>query len=549
MADRSATGRPAPARGHFVGAGPVNRTDRVETVFVNGVLWTGRAGPGGATALAVSAGRIVAVGGSGRVKALAGPTTRVVDLQGQTLLPGFVDAHAHVWKIGHLLTTLLDLRRASSVADLTNRVREEARRLPAGAWLQGRGFNESQFPDGRWPTRADLDEAAGDRPVVLMRTCAHIVICNTRALELAGIGPGTPPPAGGEIDRDESGRPTGTLRETAIGLVLRQVPSPTAEQYAGMIEAALGHQLARGITATTDAGVGPELLEVYRRLDVEGRLPIRVNVMALRMADGAGPLPLPAARHLSEMLRIDTVKFFADGGLSGATAALSVPYRHADTRGVLRFDDETLLGLAREAHEAGWRIATHAIGDVAIDQVLRVYEALGPGPVRHRLEHFGLPGAGHLARAARLRAIAVPQTIFVHALGRNFRRYLPDALLGRAYPVRAMIDAGIDVALSSDAPVVEDDSPLSGIRAAVLRQDADGEAAPDQAISIDEALEAYTSGGAVASGDQRERGALREGLWADLAVVDGPLAGTPARDLAALRVTQTWVAGRQVYGS
>lgn len=524
------------------------RTDTAETIFHNGVLWTGVGGYPGATALAVSGGRIVAVGDSAKVLALRGSGTQVVDLAGQTLIPGFVDAHAHIWKIGHLLTTLLDVRGTSSLDDLAVRLRDHASRLPPGAWLQGRGYNEARFPEGRPPTRLDLDAAVSDRPVVLMRTCAHIVVCNSVALARAGVTRNTAPPPGGAIDRGEDGEPTGVLRETAIGLVLRQVPPPTADHYAAMITAAMRHQLSLGITSTNDAGVGPELIETYLRMDEDRRLPARINVMALRLVDGVGAVPLPARRHESDRLRIDTVKFFADGGLSGATAALSVPYRHADTRGVLRFEHDELLALARDAHESGWRVATHAIGDIAIDQVLRVYEALGRGPLRHRIEHFGLASAEHLARAARLGVIAVPQTVFVHALGRNFRQYLPDALLARAYPVRAMLDAGVTVALSSDAPVVENDSPLLGIQAAMLRRDEDGHAiAPDQAISLDEALDAYTRGAALASGDEGNRGRLREGMWADLAVLSGNLSETPPEALTSLRVTQTWVGGQQAY--
>lgn len=524
------------------------RSDRADTIFQNGVLWTGIDGPRDATALAVAGGRITAVGANDDVLARRGPDTGVVDLAGQTLIPGFVDAHAHIWKIGHLLTTLLDVRGATSLADVAARLRAHAGRCAPGTWLQGRGYNEARFSDGRAPTRADLDAAVSDRPVVLMRTCAHIVVCNSRALERAGIGRDTAAPSGGEIDRAADGEPTGVLRETAMGLVLRLIPQPTHEAYAVMITAALRHQASLGITSTNDAGVVPALLDTYRRLDEEGGLSVRINVMALRLVDGVGAVPLPARRHHSDRLRIDTVKFFADGGLSGATAALSVPYRHADTRGTLRLQYDELLALAREAHDAGWRIATHAIGDMAIDQVLRVYEACGRGPMRHRIEHFGLPTADHLARAARARVIGVPQAVFVHALGRNFRQYLPDALLARAYPVRAMLDAGVTVALSSDAPVVEDDSPLRGMQAALLRRDADGEPiALAEAISIDEALDAYTRGGAIASGDDADRGCLRPGMQADLAVLSGDPRTTPPEALFALRVTQTWVGGQQVY--
>ncbi len=316
-----------------------------------------------------------------------------------------------------------------------------------------------------------------------------------------------------------------------------------------MITAAMRHQLSLGITSTNDAGVIPELADVYRRMDEEQRLPARINVMALGMIDGGGPLPLPTQRHVSDRLRIDTIKFFADGGLSGATAALSVPYRHADTRGVLRLEDEQFLALARQAHDNGWRIATHAIGDRAIEQVLGVYEALGTGPMRHRIEHLGLPTPDQLTRAARLGVIAAPQTIFVRELGLNFRRYLPGCAVRRTcYPIRAMLDAGVTVALSSDAPVVENDSPLAGIQAAMLRLDANGQpVAPAEAITLDEALDAYTRGGAIASGDDGERGCLRAGMLADLTVLSGDIRQTPPEALTTLRVTGTWVAGQQVY--
>ncbi|MCC7180916.1 MAG: amidohydrolase [Acidobacteria bacterium] len=524
-----------------------HRSSASDTIFVNGVLWTGAHERHGHTALAVRGDRIAAVGSDDDLLNLRGPGTRVVDLAGQTLLPGFVDAHAHIWKIGHLLTTLLDVRSAESLVDLGARVREKSAALPSGAWLYGRGYNEARFPEGRAPARHDLDAVVSDRPVVLMRTCAHIIACNSRALEAAGVTRDTPTPQGGEIERDAGGEPTGVLSERAMGLVLQRMPPPTAGEYDAMITAALRHQLSQGITSTNDAGVGPELLDTYRRLDDQSQLPARVNVMALRIVDGMGVVPLPA-KHATDRLRIDTVKFFADGGLSGATAALSLPYRHADTRGVLRMDEQEFLALAREAHDAGWRVATHAIGDVAIDQVLRVYEALGRGPMRHRIEHFGLPGANQLARAARLGVIAVPQTIFVQALGRNFRQYLPDALLPRTYPVRAMLDAGVTVALSSDAPVVENDSPLAGMQAAILRRDDEGhDIAPAEAITLDEAMAAYTRGGAIASGDEASRGSLREGMLADLVVLAGNLLATPPEALTSLQVSETWVGGQRVF--
>jgi len=328
------------------------------------------------------------------------------------------------------------------------------------------------------------------------------------------------------------------------------MPAPSGDEYEAMIVAGLRHQLSLGITSSADCGVTPEILAAYRALEARAGLPSRINVMPLRRIDGVpSPVPLPE-RFVSDRLRVDTAKFLADGGLSGATAALSVNYRHAPQKGVLRFDRDELLHLCVETHRAGWRIAAHAIGDVAIDEVLGVYEALGPHPhgLAHRIEHFGLPDAVQLDRASRLRVIAAPQTIFIHSLGRNFRNYLPDSFFPRTYPIRAMLDAGVRVALSSDAPVVEDDNPLTGMMAAIVRRDGDGEAiALEQAITAREALYGYTMGGAVATGDESNRGSIASGKWADLAVLSAnPLAVDP-ESLMDIKVDMTLVAGRIVF--
>ncbi|HJZ78585.1 MAG TPA: amidohydrolase family protein [Vicinamibacterales bacterium] len=521
----------------------------LDLALYNGTVLT-QATPARATAVGVCDRRIVVVGDDRTVLSAAGPATRRIDLAGRCLTPGFNDAHAHIWKIGHLLTTMLDLRRVGSLGELVARVADFGARLPDGAWLLGRGFNEAAFPERRAPTRDDLDRAAPARPAVLTRTCGHIYAANSAALNQAGIGVDTDAPAGGVIERDERGRPTGLLHETAMGLINRSMPPPTAGDLEAMIAAGLRHQLSLGITSSADCGVAPSLLDVYRAVDARRALPARINVMPLRRVDGvARPVPLPE-RFVSDQLRVDTAKFLADGGLSGATAALSVAYRHEPRAGVLRFDDEELRALCRETHDAGWRIATHAIGDVAIDQILGIYESLGPHPLglAHRIEHFGLPDSTQLGRAASLGVIAAPQTIFIHSLGRNFRAYLPDSFLPRTYPVRAMLDAGVRVALSSDAPVVDDDNPLAGMRAAITRRDADGQLiAPDQAISAREALFAYTMGGAIASGDADNRGSIEPGKWADLAVLTGNPLEQDADALTDLTVDLTMLGGRIVY--
>jgi hypothetical protein len=335
-----------------------------------------------------------------------------------------------------------------------------------------------------------------------------------------------------------------------MGLINRAMPAPADSDYEAMISAGLRHQLSLGITASSDCGVAPELLDVYLKMDERHTLPARVSAMPLRRVDGRSePVPLPR-RYVSDMLRVDTVKFLADGGLSGATAALSVPYRHAATKGTLRFEPEDLGALCQESHAAGWTIATHAIGDVAIDLVLSVYESLGTNPdrPRHRIEHFGLPDADQLKRAARLGVISVPQTIFIRELGCNFLEMIPESLLHRTYPVRAMLDAGLMVALSSDAPVVEDDNPLVGMHAAVTRQLRSGPTLlPEQGITQYEALRGYTIDGAFAGGWSAVRGSIAAGKWADLAVLSAdPLCCEP-NELLEITADMTFLAGDKVY--
>ncbi|MBI3891819.1 MAG: amidohydrolase [Candidatus Wallbacteria bacterium] len=523
---------------------------RAELVLHGGLVLTQDPGQPRAQGVAVAAGRIVCAGTDAEVLGLAGPHARRIDLGGRTLLPGFNDAHAHLWKMGHLLTGLVDLRGCRSLQTLGEAVGAFAAPLPATAWVVGRGFNEVLMAERRRPNAVELDRAAGGRPCFLTRTCGHLGVASTRALALARIGDDTPNPPGGVIVRDDRGRATGELQETAMGLVSSLPPEPTAAELERMVLAAMRHQLSLGITSSSEAGLTPQQLDVYRALDSRNALPLRVNAMALRRpVGGTQTFPLPQ-RHDSPFLRIDSIKLLADGGLSGATAALRVCYRHCEDHGVLRLTCDEIVELCREPHEAGMRIGIHAIGDAAIDAVLDAYDALGASRhgVRHRVEHFGLPHPEHLRRAATMGVIAVPQTIFLTELGVNFRRYLPDSLLGRSYPLREMLDRGLTVALSSDTPVVADDAPLSGIQAAVTRCDAEGEPlAPEQAIAVQEALAAYTLGGAIASGDDVNRGSLAPGKWADMTVLNGNPLATPAERLSALRADLTLVGGSVVY--
>ena len=482
------------------------------------------------------------------------PNARRIDLAGAVLLPGFNDAHVHIWKLGLLLTVQVDARTsvAPNIPTITRLFRERGQGTPRGTWLTGRGYNEAELPEHRHLTRHDLDEASTDHPIALTRTCGHMIVANSRALALAGITRETPDPRGGTIVRDSDGEPTGLLQETAQGLITRVIPDYSDEVMGAAIKAAMQHQLALGITSATDPLLTPLHLRVYHQLEAAGELAVRINGLPIRRPDGGSEtLPLPE-KYVSDTLRIDCVKFFADGGLSGATAAVSIPYKVTGDTGVLRFETDELIELMYEAHDAGFRIATHAIGDVAIEQVISAYEVCQqrkPMPaLRHRIEHLGLPSADHLRRAHVLNLIAVPQAIFLHALGTTYRRYLPDAFYPRCYPVRAMLDAGLTVALSSDAPVVPDDNPLVGMKAALDRADANSDPiAPEQAISAYEALYAYTMGGAIASGDVHNRGSLRVGKWADMVVLDSDPLSAEVAALPNIKVLQTYVGGRLAY--
>lgn len=520
-----------------------------DIVLINGRIYTGNPPPVWSEAIALGNGRIRAVGREADMEALKSESTEVIDLEGRVVLPGFNDAHTHVWKIGSLLKYTVDVRGVHSLDELSARIQAQREKRPTDKWVRARGYNEATLKEGRHPTRADLDAISPDKPMLLIRTCAHIGVANSAALKAARIDKSTPNPPGGRIDKNDSGEPTGILHETAVGLVTMVMPSTTQHEYEQMILAAQERFIKLGVTSVTDAVVTPSVIDAYRRMDDEDELKIRFNLLCARRPDGGTEdFPLPT-RYVSDHLRIDSVKFFADGGLSGATAALNEPYKHADTRGVLRFEQEEFENLAAEAYHAGYRVATHAIGDAAIEMVLTAYEKMvteGPG-LNPRIEHFGLPTEDHLKRAAYHEFRVVTQPIFLKEIGGNFRAYLDDDYLERCYPIRSMMRAGIATAFSTDAPVVRDLNPFAGIAAAFHREDHTGHPiAMEESVSVYDSLRAYTIAGAIASGDEGNRGTLEAGKWGDFIVLDSnPL--DDDTDLMSIKVLETWVSGKPIW--
>jgi predicted amidohydrolase YtcJ len=491
-----------------------------------------------AEALLTREGKILAVGKLADLEPLTNSSTQKINLEGRALLPGFNDAHIHVWKVGHLRTTMLDLRGLRKLEDVYKVVSARARTLGPGEWLLGRGWNEAIL-EGGGPTKAGLDQASPHNPVVLTRTCAHIHAANSSAFAHANISSETTPPNGGQIEFER-----GWLFETAHGLMLRVIPAFSVADYEKFIRAGLEYLSGFGITSCTDPAIDPGLLEAYRNLEARGELPIGVNLLFIRRPDGgAQTYPLPE-KFVSDFLRCDSVKFFGDGGLSGATAAISVPYQNLEpgspAHGVLRFDTEELFELALQAHENGFRIGTHAIGDVALDQILEVYKRLAETHThntRHRIEHFGLPGKNHLELAKQLNVIVVPQPIFLHELRGNFLRYLPEEFVARCYNLRSMFDAGLTVAFSSDGPVVAQVDPLENIKAAMLEP-----LSPNAEVTLPESLRAWTLNGAIAQGDEANRGTLEVGKHADLIVMTDPYSTAPEE----WKLERTFVAGKEI---
>ncbi|WP_257462368.1 amidohydrolase [Archangium lipolyticum] len=529
---------------------------RVETtVYVARRIRTLDARKPEAQALAVREGRLLAVGTKAEVLKAAGEGARVVDYGSAVVVPGLVDAHAHLAGLGRSLT-VARLEGARSVDEVIQRLGEAPSTSFQGDWLVGKGWDQNGWPGKAFPGRAELDARFAKTPVYLTRVDHHAAWVNGEALRRAGITRETPDPAGGRILRDTKGEPTGVLVDNAMDLVAGVVPPPTDEQLEARLSAALARCAEVGLTGVHDAGMD---LRTFRRLqmwDMAGRLPVRVYAMA----DGQGgdrQTYLELGTYSGRMLEMKAVKFLLDGALGSRGAALHEPYSDAPGEtGLLLMEPEELSARTWAFMERGFQVCIHAIGDRAntlvVDTLIRASAGTGTKALRHRVEHAQILRPEDIEKLGEAGLVAsVQPTHATSDMGWAEARLGAERLKG-AYAWRSLKEAGAVLALGSDFPI-ENPDVLAGLYAARTRQDGGGRPEggwqPQERLTGEEALEGFTVGPAWASFAERRRGRLVEGMDADFTVLSvDPVTDEPKK-LVDAKVVATVVDGREVHRS
>ena len=556
-----------------VAAPPLTGQEPADLIVTHGVIHTVDPAAPRAEAMAVSNGVIVAIGSAEEVEPYRGPATAVIDLEGRAVVPGLIDAHAHVMNLGKFLRTV-DLVGTTGVEEVAARVREAAVDRPAGEWILGRGWDQNDWAVKEFPTAAALDGAAPDHPVWLTRVDGHAGWASSRAMELAGITAATPDPDGGRIVRDEAGNPTGVFIDNAEDLVDAAIPSPGPEEMAARLAAAQERMASVGLTGVHDMGTEIQEVELFREWAEAGRLIPRI-VSYLDSSDTTlmGALDSIAAAESAEpgdRFRIRGVKFYADGALGSRGAALLEPYSDDPANeGLLVTPPDALeAGMAR-AVRLGLQPAIHAIGDrgnrIALDAIAAAEAVAGgvtdarpgassvsyyaPAP---RIEHAQVVALEDIPRFAELDVIASMQP--THATSDMYwaeERVGPERVQG-AYAWRKMLDAGVPLACGSDFPV-ESTNPFYGLYAAVTRQDQEGWPAggwrPEERLTQDEALACFTRWAADAAGMGNEVGTLEVGKRGDFLVLDRDVMDVSAEEIWRTQVLRTVIDGETVYAA
>ena len=507
-----------------------------------------------ADTVAIAAGRVIAVGQQADLSALTGPATRTVPLGGQTLVPGFHDAHCHVLGFGLTLAAVA-LTGVPTIPALVNKLQERADEQNAGVgnWIRGRGYNQNSMEGKRHPTRFDLDQIGGGKPFVLItHASGHAVSVNSRTLKHMGVTRDTPDPPGGTIVRGGDGEATGVLLETAANLAYDAAPEPSVSEKVAALVRASAALNALGITSAVDATLGLAARDSFQEITVyheaarSGSLTLRCSLMML-LSQLAAMETVPNPRDVTpetEWVRIGPAKVFTDGALTTRTALLRSAFVGSESLGTSVWSAEELNAMVLKAHTAGWQIAAHAIGDGAIDLCLDAYgKALATFPrkdARHRIEHAMLLWPDQVGRLARLGILPVYQPEFLMCFGDAYVSSLGESRANRLMPYADTAAAGLPLVFSSDLPVVPG-APLDGIASAAQRRTPSGTVlGPHQCVSARDALRAYTEGAAYSVFLEQDRGRIIPGHRADFAVLEG-WPDVPA-------VKATIVGGHVIYG-
>ena len=484
------------------------------------------------------------------------PHAQIIDGHGKTVLPGLIDAHGHVLDLG-FMDVRIKLYDSSSLADAQDRIRIYAKANPDRAWLLGGGWNQVTWKLGRFPRAGELDAVVADRPVVLERIDGHAEWLNTPALRAAGITRETRDPAGGRIERDAAGNPSGVLIDNAMDLVEKIVPQAGDAERRAALKSALAHMNSMGLTAVGDAGVGAKGIALYKSLAGEGALTVRIYAMIGDVGEDFAALSKtgPLLGEGDARLMVRSVKLFADGALGSRGAALLAPYSDApDQRGLLFMTKAEMQRKIEIALKAHYQVNVHAIGDAANRQVLDAFEGaykvVGGRELRNRVEHAQVVAPTDIPRFKQLDLIASMQPTHATSDMNMAEDRLGKERIKGAYAWRTFLDQGTRIAAGSDFPV-ESDNPFFGLHAAVTRTDHEGRPRggwrPEQTMTLLEAFRAFTLDAAYAEHQEKVIGSLEAGKWADFILVDRDLFKVAPSDIWRIKVEQTWVAGKRVY--
>jgi predicted amidohydrolase YtcJ len=532
-------------------------TEMADLVLVNGIVRTMDPAGSTAEAVAVRGGRIVRIGRSADLKAMAGPDTRVVDLEGAAVLPGFIDSHTHFLSGGFALASI-QLRDVRSRGEFASRVAAKVGETDKGEWILNGDWDHEQFSPVELPRRDWIDAVSPDNPVCVSRYDGHMVLVNGAALAIAGITRDTPVPPGGEIVKDpKTGEPTGILKDAAADLVYRRVPEVSMKAKLRAAETALRHAAEHGVTSVHEMADASSF-EVYQELLRQGRMTARLNVYIPIDEVGLYARLKLKTPFGNDFLKIGGLKGFVDGSLGSTTAYFFEPYADdPSTSGLLAaqmFPEGIMEKRVLEADRAGLQVAIHAIGDRANSLLLDIYEKAyaqnGPRDRRWRIEHAQHLKPEDIARFGRFGLIASAQPYHAYDDGRWAEKRIGKERARTTYAFKSLRAAGAVLAFGSDWTVAPLD-PVSGIYAAVTRATSDGRNPggwiPEEKISVEEAVRGYTSGGAYAEFAEKEKGTIETGKLADLVVLDKDLFAIPADRLRDARVIMTVVGGKIVH--